>query len=48
MKWNGDRVTDINMQVQFLEPGWGVIQLGKRTHGVILDRGWGYARNECK
>ena len=43
MKWNGKRVTDVNMPIEFLEPGWGVIQLGKKTHKVILDRGWCYA-----
>jgi len=45
MKWNGHRVTDPNMPIrfQFLEPGWGVVQLGKTTHQVLLDRGWRYA-----
>ncbi len=37
MKWNGRRVTDANMTVGFLNPGWGVIQLGKRTHKVVLE-----------
>lgn len=40
MKWNGQRVTNVNMIVEFFEPGWGVIQLGKKTHGVLLDRWW--------
>jgi len=43
MKWNGRRVADANMVVEFLEPGWGVVQLGKKTHDVLLDRGWQYA-----
>jgi hypothetical protein len=43
MKWNGKRVTDANMIVEFLEPGWGVIQLGKKTHDILLDRGWCWA-----
>lgn len=38
MKWNGQQATDMNMVIEFLEPGWGVIQLGKRTHKVLLDR----------
>jgi tyrosyl-tRNA synthetase len=37
MKWNGSRVSDANMPVGFLNPGWGVIQLGKRTHKVVLE-----------
>ena len=37
MKWNGVRVIDANMPVAFLEPGWGVIQLGKRTHKIVLE-----------
>jgi tyrosyl-tRNA synthetase len=37
MKWNGSRVSDANMPVGFLDPGWGVIQLGKRTHKVVLE-----------
>lgn len=43
MKWNGRRVADVNMPIEFLAPGWGVIQLGKKTHKVLLDRGWCYA-----
>jgi tyrosyl-tRNA synthetase len=37
MKWNGSRVSDANMIIGFLDPGWGVIQLGKRTHKVVLE-----------
>lgn len=43
MKWNGQRVTDVNMPIEFLAPGWGVVQLGRKTHRVLLDRGWSYA-----
>ena len=43
MKWNGQRVADVNMPIEFLAPGWGVIQLGKKTHKVLLDRIWCYA-----
>jgi hypothetical protein len=46
MKWNGRRVADVNMPIEFLAPGWGVIQLGKKTHKVLLDRVWSYADPE--
>jgi len=38
MKWNGRRITDMNMPIEFLAPGWAVIQLGKKTHRVVLNR----------
>ena len=38
MKWNGRRVADMNMPIEFLAPGWAVIQLGKKTHRVVLNR----------
>lgn len=37
MKWNGRRVTDMDMPIGFLAPGWAVIQLGKKTHKVVLN-----------
>ncbi|MFA6364706.1 hypothetical protein [Methanoregula sp.] len=37
MKWNGSQVSDPNMLSGFLDPGWGVIQLGKRTHRVVIE-----------
>ncbi len=43
MKWNGQRISDVNVLIEFLEPGWGVIQLGKTTHKVLLGRAWCYA-----
>ena len=46
MKCNGRRVADVNMPIEFLAPGWGVIQLGKKTHKVLLDRVWSYADPE--
>lgn len=41
MKWNGRRVADMNMPIEFLAPGWAVIQLGKKTHRVVLNHVFG-------
>ena len=35
LKWNGYCVSDPNMPIEFLHPGWAVIQLGKKTHRVL-------------
>jgi hypothetical protein len=35
LKWNGILVKDIFMPIDWLNPGWGVIQIGKKTHKVI-------------
>jgi hypothetical protein len=40
--WNGVRVTDENMLTDFLEPGWAVVQLGKKHFKTLL-KGWKYA-----
>lgn len=37
VKWNGNQVADPHMLTGFLKPGWGVIQLGKRTHKVVIE-----------
>ena len=36
MKWNGRRVTDPNLEVSLIWPGWGVVQLGKSTFQVVI------------
>jgi len=36
LKWNGIKVTDAYMEISWLKPGWGVLQIGKKTHVVVL------------
>lgn len=36
MKWNGKRVTDPRMEVEFMWPGIGIIQLGKQHFAMVL------------
>ncbi len=42
MKWNGRQVTNVNMPIDFLEPGWAIVQLGKKHCQVLLNCNWSY------
>lgn len=37
IKWNGKKVVDAKMELDFLFPGWGIIKFGKKTYFVVLD-----------
>jgi hypothetical protein len=37
VKWNGKKVADIYQPLDFLKPGWGVSQIGKRDYQIVLD-----------
>lgn len=40
LKWNGEKVKDPEERVSFLQPGWGVLQLGKKLHKVVISDNW--------
>ena len=35
VKWNGVKVTDPNFIPELIDPGWGVVQLGKNNFGLV-------------
>ena len=36
VKWNGERVTDWRLVPSFIEPGWGVVKIGKKNHSLVI------------
>ena len=42
IRWNGEKVEDAEMLINFLGPGWGVIQVGKKNHTVVINSKWTY------
>jgi tyrosyl-tRNA synthetase len=42
VRFNGEKIIDIEKPVSLLEPGWGVIKLGKKNHGVVISNKWSY------
>lgn len=37
VRWNGVKVTDLEMRVEFFKFGWGVIQVGKKNHTMVIN-----------
>ena len=37
LRWNGTKVPDVEMPLDFFPIGWGVIQFGKKTFHHVLD-----------
>lgn len=40
LKWNGSQVLEVNQPIKLLEPGWGVIQMGKKQHTMVISCDW--------
>jgi len=38
LKWNGKKIIDLEYKCNLLNPGWGVIQIGKKNHIVVISK----------
>jgi len=43
VKWNGVKVNDPHFIPEFIDPGWGVVQLGKNQFGLV----WTFDPSNC-